>query len=331
MEIFKEWRCFMVGHLKNIDVGELSFVDKGANKKKYAFLKRDKDVPEGIVKIIKADLSVSIKSNGTAEGTTIRVNGKAIEGLKDFSFNLYKSEAEGVVGEFGVESAISGNVSCSYTLAGKEKNGFMVSNRYYLMKNDMEVKEEMKVEELVKQYFGEEVKLKKEESEAVEKALEIINEYKESFPEELKKSIGVVMKNALSVNKVVETSEESKDEPKDKADVKKKESVEKKEDEKVEVSEDKISEIVKAVVKELVPKKEEESTEEGKGETAITKKLDEIKEEITKKDESMGKITERLEAVEKIKGIKKQIDGQEEGDGNGEGTKKVLWKSFQGK
>lgn len=322
----------MVGHLKNIDIGELSLTKgKGANKKKYAFIKSDEKRDETIVKIIKADLSVTIKSDGTAEGTKVRVNGKAIEGLKDFSFNLYKSQIEGIAGEFGVEPAMGGSVSCSYTLEGKEKNGFMVSNRYYLMKNDMEVKEEMKVKELLKQYFGEDVELKKEESEAIEKSLEVINEYKESFPEELKKSVGIVMKNAL-LESEVKTSEESEGEPKDKADVKKKESVKKKDDEKVELSEDKISEIVKAVMKGLVPEKKEESKEEGKEETVITKKLDEIKEGISKKDESIGKLTERLEAVEKIKGIKKQIDGQEEeGEDGADGKKKVLWKSFQGK
>jgi len=321
----------MQAYLKNIDVGELSFTKgTGANRKKYAFIKNDKGNPEGIVKIIKADLSVSIKSNGTAEGTKIRVNGKAIEGLKDFSFNLYEAETGVTVGEFGAEYApVGGNVSCSYTLQGKEKNGFMVSNRYYLMKNDMEVKEIMKVKELLKKYFGEDVELKKEESEAIEKSLEVINEYKESFPEELKKSIGVVMKNALLEEKE-ETSEESKDEPKDKTDVEKKESAKKK-DEKAEVSEDKISEIVKKVMKELVPEKKE-VTEEGKEDKEITKKLDEIKEGISKKDESISKLTERLEAVEKIKGIKKQIDGQEQVGGDGtDGKKKVLWKSFQGK
>jgi hypothetical protein len=135
----------------------------------------------------------------------------------------------------------------------------------------MEVKEEMKVKELLKQYFGEDVELKKEESEAIEKSLEVINEYKESFPEELKKSVGIVMKNAL-LESEVKTSEESEDEPKDKADVKKKESVKKKDDEKVALSEDKISEIVKAVMKGLVPEKKEESKEEGKEETVITKK-----------------------------------------------------------
>ena len=263
----------MIGHLKNIDIGELSLTKgKGANKKKYAFIKSDEKSNENIVKIIKADLSVSIKSNGTAEGTKIRVNGKSIEGLKDFSFNLYEAETGVTVGEFGVESApVGGSVSCSYTLKGKEKNGFMVSNRYYLMKNDMEVKEEMKVKELLKQYFGEDVELKKEESEAIEKSLEVINEYKESFPEELKKSVGVVMKNALLEVKE-ETSEESEDESKDKPDVKKKESA-KKNDEKVELSEDKVSEIIKKVMKELVPEKEK-VTDEGKEDKEITKKLD---------------------------------------------------------
>ena len=144
----------MVGHLKNIDIDELSLtVGAGANRKKYAFVKNDKtNDSEGIVKIIKADLSVTIKSDGTAEGTKIRVNGKAIEGLKDFSFNIYKSEIASIAGEYGVEAPASGSVSCSYTLTGKEKNGFMVSNRYYLMKNDMEVKEIKKLKELLKKY-----------------------------------------------------------------------------------------------------------------------------------------------------------------------------------
>jgi len=317
----------MVAHLKNIDVEELSLtIGKGANKKKYAFIKNDNiNTPEGIVKIIKADLMVTIKSDGTAEGTKIRVNGKAIEGLKDFSFNLYKSEETGKVGEFGVEIPASGSVNCSYTLAGKEQNGFMVSNRYYLMKNDMEVKEVMKVNELVKQYFGEDVTLKKEESKVIEKSLEIINEYKESFPEELRDSVGVIMKSALLGEKV-ETSEESTDVPKEETDVDNKESVEKKEEKKTELSVDNVSEIVKKVMEELAPEKKE-SSEEGKVNLEITKKLDEIKETLSKNSEGTKELKERLEKVEKIKGVKKQIDGQEddEYDINKSGRK---WPSF---
>jgi len=320
----------MVGNLKNIDIGELSFTKgTGANRKKYAFIKNDKGSPEGIIKIIKDDLAISIKSDGTARGTKVRVNGRGIENLKDFSFNLFNIGSESEIGDFGVEvgNTDQGNIECSYTISGKEKNGFTVSNKYYLMKNDMEVKEEMKVNDLVKQYFGEEVKVVKKEPEAIEKSLETINEYKESFPEELEKAVGVIMKKALLEK---ETPEESKDEPEDKTDVEETESEEKKKDKVAELSEDNVSEIVKMVMKKLVPEKE--TSEEGKGDKAITKKLDEINEKISKKDESIGKLTERLVKVEKVKGIKKQIDGQDDDD-DGEVIKKSdkKWPSFNGK
>jgi len=242
----------MVGHLKNINIDELSLtVGAGANRKKYAFVKNDKlNDPKCIVKIVKADLSISIKSDGTARGSKIRVNGKRIEGLKDFNFSLYDYGEVKVVEEFGPGDSATqdkGYVNCSYTLKGKERNGFKVSNTYYLMKNDMEVKEEMEVKELLKKYFGEDVELKKEESEVIEKSLETINEYKESFPEELQKAVGVVMKSAL-LEPEKETSEESEDEPEEETDVEEKESVKKKEKKITKVSSDKIGEIVKQVI-----------------------------------------------------------------------------------
>lgn len=321
----------MVGHLKNIDIGELSFTKGlGANKKKYAFVKNDKTVgPKCIVKIIKADLAISIKSDGTAKGTKIRVNGRRIDGLKDFSFSLYDYGEEKIVPGFGPGGVSTtedkGYINCSYTLKGKERNGFKVSNMYYLMKSDMEVKEEMKVKELLKQYFGEDVKLEKEESEAIEKSLETIGEYKESFPEELRDSIGVIVKTAL-LETEEEESEEGEDEPKEKADIKKKESKEKKEDKSTEMSEDKISKIVKQVVKALGSEEPGEEKKEEVVEEGVDKKLKEMKETITKKDDEIKDMEARLKKVEKIKGIKKSIDGQEEGDD--EVKKGGKWGSF---
>lgn len=325
----------VVGHLKEIDIGELSFTKGlGANRKKYAFIKNDKSVdPKCIVKIIKADLAISIKSDGTAKGTKIRVNGRSIEGLKDFNFSLYDYGEEKIVEEFGPGSVSTteekGYINCSYTLKGKERNGFKVSNTYYLMKSDMEVKEEMLSSELLKQYFGEDVKLEKENAEAIEKSLEVINEYKESFPEELKDSVGVIMKNAL-LEAETEDSKEGKEELKKKVDVKKKESEKEKEDKITKVSVDKISKIVTKVVEELVSDGSEETGEEGKEEKKgdvekiVDKKMKDMKETITKKDDEMKELKTRLEKVENIKGIKKSIDGQ---DGD-EVKKSGKWGSF---
>ena len=325
----------MVGHLKEIDIGELSLTKGlGANKKKYAFIKNDKPIdPKCIVKIIKADLAITIKSDGTAKGTKIRVNGRKIEGLKDFTFSLYDYGEEKIEAGFG-PGAVSttedkGYINCSYTLKGKERNGFKVSNTYYLMKSDMEVKEEMVTSEVLKQYFGKDVELKKEDAEAIEKSLEIINEYKESFPEELKDSVGVIMKTAL-LEAEPKSSEESEDEPEEKTDVGEEESEEEEEeggDKITKLSDDKISKIVKKVVKELESKKSGKKVEKkevvGK---EVEKKLKEMKETIAKKDGEVEKLEERLEKVEKVKGIKKSIDGQEEGEG--EVKKGGKWGSF---
>ena len=65
--------------LKNMDIKEVSLVDKGANRKKFLLIKReDGEITE-----------LTIKTDGTATGTTLSVNGEEVEDLKAFWFSLW--------------------------------------------------------------------------------------------------------------------------------------------------------------------------------------------------------------------------------------------------
>ena len=65
--------------LKNMDIEEVSLVDRPANKRKFLLIKReDGEVTE-----------LTIKTDGTSDGTTLSVNGEEADDLKSFWFSLW--------------------------------------------------------------------------------------------------------------------------------------------------------------------------------------------------------------------------------------------------
>jgi len=65
--------------LKNMDIDEVSLVDRPANKRKFLLIKReDGEVTE-----------LTIKTDGTFDGTTLSVNGEEADDLKAFWFSLW--------------------------------------------------------------------------------------------------------------------------------------------------------------------------------------------------------------------------------------------------
>ena len=65
--------------LKNIDIEEVSLVDRPANKRKFLLIKRE----DG------EETELTIKTDGTADGTTLSVNGGEVSDLKSFWFSLW--------------------------------------------------------------------------------------------------------------------------------------------------------------------------------------------------------------------------------------------------
>lgn len=68
--------------LKDMDIEEVSFVDRPANKRKFLLIKReDGEITE-----------LTIKTDGTSDGTTLSVNGGPVDALKSFWFSLWPAD-----------------------------------------------------------------------------------------------------------------------------------------------------------------------------------------------------------------------------------------------
>jgi len=68
--------------LKNMDIEEVSLVDRPANKRKFLLIKReDGEITE-----------LTIKTDGTVDGSSLSVNGEEVKDLKAFWFALWPSD-----------------------------------------------------------------------------------------------------------------------------------------------------------------------------------------------------------------------------------------------
>jgi len=274
----------------------------------------------------KKKINIVIDSDGTIGGTKISVNKEELKNLKDFSFSV----------RGGLDD--TNPVSCSYSKFVETDDGFSRSETFYLSKGVNIMKTE--ISEQLKEYFGKDAEVdfeKAEDAEAIVKALEKVNEYRGDFPDDLKKAVAVIAKQAgfcdTLIAKITKKSKGGDEE-------------EEEEEEDVVKAGAKFSKENLAKIKALVAtvKALEDMISEEEGNTGKSVKKDEIGkaiEVITKSIESLEKnkedknkdniskvltkLTERLEAVEKGTGVKKSEDGQEGNEEDGDGTK---WPSF---
>jgi hypothetical protein len=106
------------GELTEIEIEEVSIVDAPANQRPFLLKKR-----EGIRK---AEVEIVITSDKTLDGTTITVNGKTLEDLKSFYFNLFRPDED-------EEEYYIDPVSCVFTMDGGKVDGFESSESFELL------------------------------------------------------------------------------------------------------------------------------------------------------------------------------------------------------
>lgn len=310
----------MAKKLKDIKLHEISYVDKPANRKQFVFFKRQGEPVDSLAK--KRKIKIEIESNGLVGGTKVKVNGDDLGKLRSFDFSFWGDDPKGAI-------------HASYSKVSESVDGFSRTETYYLSKGEIIM--DPKTLELLKAYLGEEdVDVeKKVEEEVLQEALELITKhYKESFPKDLEKAVGVLAINACC--------SEVKDVEKAGARFSK-EAIKK------------IQAIIAAVeaLKSIMAASSKESTEKVDGSeseeiAALTKQLTKLKEAIAKLDgtekkddeksgiaeltKAMKEVSERVEAMEKVTATKKSIDGQDDDDddkpkGAGEDGK-LLWPSL---
>lgn len=168
-------------NLKNIEINEISLVDLPANKLPFLFFKRKGD-NDPINKQKK--VTIGIESDGTVGGTKITVNGKKLGKLRSFDFSFYGADPKATI-------------HASYSKETGDKDGFTRTETFYLSKGEQMKSETLKA---IQAYLDtEEIDFEKKVSEEdIAKALTLITEhYKESFPEDLEKAVGVIAKCAV--------------------------------------------------------------------------------------------------------------------------------------
>lgn len=310
----------MTRELKDIDLGEVSLVDKAANKKKFLFFKQEDE--KKIPKKLKKKINIVIDSDGTVGGTKIKINKEELKNLRDFSFNFWSGDDPLHI------------VSCYYSKVVETGDGFSRSETFHLSKGVIQMQAEIKKQ--LEEYFGENSEFdfeKAAENKDVVKALETINEYRTDFPDDLKKAIGTVSGQAgfcdTIVAKMLEKKEESNEAVVKKAGAKLSKETLKKLTEALSA--------LKSILPQLTEKadKTEEKTDVEKMLETITKSVEglEKNKEVKAEDEllkQLAELTKRLAVVEKGTGVKKGIEGQEGGDGD-DNTEGQKWPSFGSK
>jgi len=309
----------MAKKLKDIKLHEISYVDKPANRKQFVFFKRQGEGLDLLAK--KTKIKLEIESDGTGKGTTVTINGDKLEELRSFDFSFWGTDPKQPV-------------SCSYSKVVEGKDGFKRTETFYLSKGEITM--DPKTLELLKAYLGEEdVDVeKKVEEEVLQEALDLITKhYKESFPEDLEKAVGVLAINACcsEVKDVEKAGAKFSKEAIKKiqaiiAAVEALKSIMASSKESTEKADGNESEEMAALTKQLTELKEAVAKLDG------TEKKDDEKSDIAKLTEAVEGVSKRVEAMEKVTATKKSIDGQDDDDddkpkGAGEDGK-VLWPSL---
>ena len=180
--------------LTDMEIKEVSFVDAPANKRRFLLIKRDQG----------QSVAISIATDGTHDGTDVKVNGEALPDIVDFHFS-YCTDSDG------------SPVSCSYSTSVKGDDGVGCIETFYLSKPHIEVKN-MEFIELLKSLTGLEATEDDVKDEAFTKAISTLGEYQDLMPEDLqdamkylaKRAVQTVVKaaedDAVSVEETVQTS-----------------------------------------------------------------------------------------------------------------------------
>lgn len=310
----------MARKLKDIELQEVSLVDKAANKKKFLFTKQKKK-----------EISVTIESDGTAAGSKVTINGDELGKLRDFNFSFYRGDLSG--------STVT-PVSCSYSKIVESEDGFSRSETFYLSKGDFTMDKELM--KSLKKYFGDDAEVDFEKAgkpgdeniELLQKALGTILEYKNEFPADLSEAVGNLMLAGCAKTVHVEKKKEEE------------------EDETIEKAGAKFSKEVLAKLRSIVaaakalesilPQAEKKSDDDN---ADVKKQVEDLKRKmdslVQKKDEKadgdekseLKKMIEEVKAtidvIAKSTGVKKGIDGQDDDDGN-ESSKDLKWRSLSG-
>ena len=204
--------------LSKLSIHEVSLVDAPATGRTFFFAKR-KDGTDEVIELNKQDTSITIQSDGTSSGTTVKINGKAIVDITNFGFSYWTDEASSLDGY---------PVSCSYTVRAKNQNkeGFRSTRTYVLSKafGDIETSDVSDTNEVEKaseediviiQNFmglGDLVKplvIEKDAGESLVKSLNVLDEYKRIMPEEVGEALQDMAKLAISKNMVDDDVEDN--------------------------------------------------------------------------------------------------------------------------
>jgi hypothetical protein len=165
--------------LSDIELEEVSLVGRAANKRKFLVCKAEK-------------LEIGIVTDGTSEGTEVKVNGEELKEITNFYFSYSGDQNMGM----GVPY-----VTCNYAKVVEFQDGFKRTETYWLSKGEsMNAELEKALKELIGK--ADQVFVQKELSEeaikAIKDALTAVNKYKADFPDDLKSAVEILAEYAAS-------------------------------------------------------------------------------------------------------------------------------------
>lgn len=261
--------------ITDMQIEEVSIVDAPANKQPFLFFK-DADGVMNAEKKLENPVTIMINTDGTQENTKIMVNDEEMKEIDSFYFSYLKPRADMMDGSC---------IQCSYSKVVEEDGGFQRIENYWLAKNAV-----VKADE--KEMDPDDMMMK------IKEACDVIKNYEEDFPTDLKDAIEFIKSCANGTIKPKKEAEENIETPE--AEVTKEN-----------VSVENSPNVVKAEEVENVSKSEESNDVVLKALAGITDSINSLKDAVNKGQEVVEGIDSRLSKVEKSSNGRQSIEGQD--------------------
>lgn len=195
--------------ITNLEINEVSVVDRPANMIPFAIVKSEDDKAT----IEKAEsISIEINTDFTIDNTFLKVNGNEISSadLDSFSISFMKQKRDEYAGRMYPKYPFY----FSYAKMIDGEDGARSLEIYQIEKSDKEQAMTDELKEATKQLFGEEVdmgELTLSEQKELVKSFSVINEYSSVLPPDLRTAIGelILMKSTSLASKVSEILEDA--------------------------------------------------------------------------------------------------------------------------
>lgn len=169
--------------LIELNIEEISLVDSPANMKAFYFVKNDE---------VQDASSLRISSDGTLSGTSVKLNGEEVENIEKLMFSFSPGDDNHPISFSIVQEDGAGSGLSRINKTNNNSKGVLVMDKL------IELMKEFIDDDILTDEVKEKIEkgISKEDIKVLKDSLSLLSKYKEDFPVEVVKAIGVLIKCA---------------------------------------------------------------------------------------------------------------------------------------